>query len=56
VNIASQMEVTSEPERIQITPELYENLKDKFELERRENLVVIHDREPMITYWLIGRK
>jgi PAS domain S-box-containing protein len=56
VNIARHMEATGEPQRIQVTSELYENLKDKFELERRENLVVIHAREPMITYWLIGRK
>lgn len=56
VNIASRMESTSEPQRIQVTSEFYEKLQDKFEFERRDNLVVIKGREPMITYWLTGRK
>lgn len=54
VNIASRMEATGEPQRIQVTPELYECLKDKFVFEKR-GLVIVKGRGQMMTYWLTGR-
>jgi len=35
VNVASRMESTGVPDRIQVSPETYERIKDKFELESR---------------------
>ncbi|MBD2258410.1 adenylate/guanylate cyclase domain-containing protein [Pseudanabaena sp. FACHB-2040] len=54
VNIASRMEATGEPQRIQVTPGLYECLKDEFLLEKR-GFVAVKGRGQMTTYWLIGR-
>jgi len=54
VNIASRMEATGEPQRIQITPEVYEELKNKFHLEARGH-VAVKGRGQMRTYWLHGR-
>lgn len=51
VNIASRMETTGEPERIQVTPAVYEYLKDSFELEKR-GLVSVKGQGRMVTYWL----
>jgi adenylate cyclase len=55
VNIASRMEATGEPQRIQVTPELYEKLKDKFLFEPR-GYVAVKGRGQMMTYWLVGRR
>ncbi len=55
VNIASRMEATGEPQRIQVTPELYEKLKDTFLLESR-GYVGVKGRGQMATYWLVGRR
>jgi adenylate cyclase len=54
VNIASRMEATGEAQRIQVTPELYEKLKDKFRFESRGH-VAVKGRGQMMTYWLVGR-
>ena len=54
VNIASRMEATGEAQRIQVTPELYEKIKDKFLLEPRGH-VAVKGRGHMMTYWLLGR-
>ncbi|WP_017300743.1 adenylate/guanylate cyclase domain-containing protein [Nodosilinea nodulosa] len=54
VNIASRMEATGEAQRIQVTPELYERLKDQFEFEQR-GYVAVKGRGQMMTYWLVGR-
>ncbi len=54
VNIASRMEATGEAQRIQVTPNLYENLKDKFQFESRGHIAV-KGRGQMLTYWLVGR-
>ncbi|MGF1571289.1 MAG: adenylate/guanylate cyclase domain-containing protein [Nodosilinea sp.] len=55
VNIASRMEATGEPQRIQVTPELYEKLKDKFKFDYR-GYVAVKGRGQLPTYWLIGRQ
>lgn len=55
VNIASRMEATGEPQRIQVTPELYEKLKDKFEFEHR-GYIDVKGRGQIDTYWLVGNK
>jgi adenylate cyclase len=54
VNIASRMEATGEAQRIQVTPNLYEKLKDKFQFEPRGH-VAVKGRGQMMTYWLVGR-
>ena len=54
VNIASRMEATGAAQRIQVTPELYEKLKDKFQFESR-GYVAVKGRGQMMTYWLVGR-
>jgi PAS domain S-box-containing protein len=54
VNIASRMEATGEPQRIQVTPELYEKLKHRFQFEQR-GYVAVKGRGQMMTYWLVGR-
>lgn len=54
VNIASRMESSGEPGRIQVTAATYEKLKDKYELERRGH-VMVKGRGKMETYWLKAR-
>ncbi|MEB3291290.1 MAG: adenylate/guanylate cyclase domain-containing protein [Leptolyngbya sp.] len=55
VNIASRMEATGEAQRIQVTPELYERLKEDFRFAPRGS-VTVKGRGPMTTYWLLGRR
>jgi adenylate cyclase len=55
VNVASRMESSSEPGMIQVTAATYEQLKDKYLLERRGHIVV-KGRGEMETYWLRGRR
>lgn len=55
VNIASRMEATGSPQRIQVTPELYEKLKDQFLFEPR-GYVAVKGRGQMETYWLVGKR
>jgi len=52
VNLASRMETTGEPQRIQTTAAIYAHLKDSFTFERR-GTIAIKGRGPMTTYWLI---
>lgn len=54
VNVASRMEATGAPGRIQVTPEVYERLKNRFEFESRGKITV-KGRGQMETYWLIDR-
>lgn len=54
VNVASRMEATGEAQRIQVTPDLYERLKDQFQFEQR-GYVAVKGRGQMMTYWLVGR-
>lgn len=55
VNVASRMESTGIPGRIQVSPEVYENLKNEFELECR-GPVDIKGKGKMLTWFLMDRK
>ncbi len=55
VNIASRMESSGEPGRIQVTEETYKRLKDQYYFEPRGEISV-KGRGKMKTYWLIGKK
>jgi PAS domain S-box-containing protein len=55
VNIASRMETTGEGQKIQVTPELYEILKEKFIFQKRGH-VTVKGRGQMTTYWLLGKR
>ncbi|HEY9669051.1 MAG TPA: adenylate/guanylate cyclase domain-containing protein [Coleofasciculaceae cyanobacterium] len=55
VNVASRMESSGVPDRIQVTAATKERLQDKFLFEER-GAIVIKGKGKMITYWLIGRK
>jgi len=52
VNVASRMESTGEPDRIQVTEVIYETLKDRFVFEPR-GMVEIKGKGAMMAYWLI---
>ncbi|WP_204104139.1 MULTISPECIES: adenylate/guanylate cyclase domain-containing protein [Spirulina sp. CCY15215] len=54
VNVASRMESTGEPGKIQVTEIVYEKLKDLYLLEKR-GLVEIKGKGEMVTYWLLGK-
>ena len=51
VNVASRMESSGIPGRIQVSATTYDILKDKFLLEKR-GAVLIKGKGEMITYWL----
>ncbi|MDY7014665.1 MAG: adenylate/guanylate cyclase domain-containing protein, partial [Cyanobacteriota bacterium] len=55
VNVASRMEASGEPGKIQVTAETYERLKDKYVFEKR-GTVSIKGKGEMLAYWLLGRK
>jgi len=55
VNIASRMESSGVPGRIQVTAATKERLQDKFLFEER-GAILVKGKGKMITYWLIGRK
>jgi PAS domain S-box-containing protein len=55
VNIAYRMESTGEAGKIQVTQATYEQLKDKYCLEKRGSIEVKGKGE-MTTYWLLERK
>ncbi len=55
VNIAYRMESTGEPGKIQVTQATYEQLKDKYLLQKR-GIVEVKGKGSMSTYWLLGRK
>ncbi len=54
VNVASRMESSGDPGRIQVSSDTYELLKDRYILEKRGQISVKGKGE-MITYWLVGR-
>lgn len=56
VNIASRMESQGEPNRIQVTPETYERIKDRYVFEERHPAIAVKGKGDMATYWLIGPK
>lgn len=55
VNIASRMESSGLPGKIQVTAATYERLQEKFEFEKRGNIAV-KGKGQMSTYWLISKK
>ena len=55
VNVASRMESSGEPGRIQVTQTTYERIRDRYKLEPR-GVVNIKGKGEMITYWLLGEK
>jgi adenylate cyclase len=55
VNVASRMESTGAPGKIQVSPEAYERLKDAFVLEPR-GAIEVKGKGAMQTWFLVGRK
>jgi class 3 adenylate cyclase len=55
VNLASRMESSGLPGKIQVTAETYEMLKDEYIFEQRGQIFVKGKGE-MTTYWLIGKQ
>jgi PAS domain S-box-containing protein len=55
VNVASRMESSGLPGRIQVTAATKERLQDKYLFEERGSIAV-KGKGKMISYWLIGRK
>lgn len=55
VNVASRMESTAEPGKIQLTAATYERLKEQFTFEER-GYRSIKGKSEMMTYWLAGQK
>lgn len=55
VNIASRMESSGLPGKIQVTNLIYTHLKDQYNLEKRGRISVKGKGE-MITYWLLSKK
>ncbi|MEC4894428.1 MAG: adenylate/guanylate cyclase domain-containing protein [Oscillatoria sp. PMC 1051.18] len=53
VNVASRMESSGVPGKIQVTATVYERLKDRFKFETR-GLVPIKGKGEMTTYFLVG--
>jgi adenylate cyclase len=55
VNVASRMESSGIPGRIQVTAATKELLQDKFLFEER-GAILVKGKGKMVSYWLIGRK
>ncbi len=55
VNVASRMESSGAPGRIQVTADTYKHLKEKFFFEKRGEIEV-KGKGKMLTYWLMRRK
>lgn len=55
VNTASRMEAHGIADHIQVTPNVYERLRDRYEFERRE-IADVKGKGPMTTYLLLGRR
>ncbi|ARV61289.1 diguanylate cyclase [Nostocales cyanobacterium HT-58-2] len=54
VNIASRMESSGRPGKIQVTPSTYECLKEDFEFKQR-GIIAVKGKGEMMTYWLLGK-
>lgn len=54
VNIASRMESSGEPGRIQVTDITYKRLKDNYKFEAR-GVIDVKGKGKMTTYWLLGK-
>jgi class 3 adenylate cyclase len=55
VNVASRMESSGIPGRIQVTPEIYQHLQHAYILEER-GTINVKGKGAMQTYWLIGKR
>lgn len=55
VNVASRMESTAEPGKIQVTAATYDRLKQQFTFEER-GYCFVKGKGEMMTYWLIRKK
>ncbi|NER21630.1 MAG: response regulator [Symploca sp. SIO1C2] len=55
VNIASRMETQGAPGRIHVTTATYEQLQDKYQLQKR-GVINVKSKGEMTTYWLVGRR
>src|SRR6185295_627037 len=55
VNVASRMESTGEPGKIQVTTETRDQLTDRFDLEER-GVIDVKGKGQMRTWFLVGRK
>jgi len=55
VNVASRMESSGEPGKIQVTATTYQQLQHQFIFEQR-GAVKVKGKGDMITYWLLGRR
>ncbi|MDJ1180198.1 adenylate/guanylate cyclase domain-containing protein [Roseofilum sp. BLCC_M91] len=55
VNVASRMESSGEPGKIQVTEAVYESLKEQYVLEKRGKIFVKGKGE-MDTYWLVAHQ
>jgi PAS domain S-box-containing protein len=55
VNTASRMESQGIPNAIQVTPQIYDRLRDKYQFEK-QGLIRVKGKGEMTTYLLMGRK
>lgn len=55
VNVASRMESSGLPDKIQVTEATYERLKEQYEFEKRGQIAVKGKGE-ITSYWLVGNK
>ncbi|MDJ1176318.1 adenylate/guanylate cyclase domain-containing protein [Roseofilum capinflatum] len=55
VNVASRMESSGMPGKIQVSEQFYERLQDQFEFEER-GIISVKGKGKMKTYWLQGTK
>ena len=53
MNVASRMESSGVPGKIQVTEATYERLKERYKFEKRGQ-VDVKGRGEMTTYWLVG--
>ncbi|HBQ98370.1 MAG TPA: diguanylate cyclase, partial [Cyanobacteria bacterium UBA11691] len=53
VNVASRMESSGMPGKIQVSEQFYQSLKDQFEFEER-GIISVKGKGKMKTYWLEG--
>ena len=55
VNVAQRMALNGIPGEIQVSPVVYDGIKDKFSLKMR-GAVEIQGKREMMVYWLVATK
>jgi class 3 adenylate cyclase len=55
VNVASRMQILSEPGRILVTQDVYTRLRQDFRFEER-GIIEVKGKGPMMTYFLTAKK